>query len=304
MKLNTIVIRNTANKAILKARKHGPEIGLVFGVAGVVGSAIMACVATAKVVRIAEDSKYEKELLDIMKEDGDITEEEHKEQVNKLYIHTGIQTVKLYLPAVGLGVVSLASIISSHVVLKKRNASLGAAYIALDQGFKEYQKRVEERFGEDVEKEIRYGVKSEEVTEKTVSKNGKEKETKKTVKTFDPNDIGPYAVIFDSACTGWTKDPERNKAILLDCQAWANNKLQRKGVLLLNDVREMLGLEPTKAGMVIGWIYDLNNPNLQNHVDFGIWNVGCEATRRFVNGLEKNVILDFNVDGNVYEMLD
>ena len=304
MKLNKVVIRNAVNKAVLKTRKHGPEIGLVFGVAGVVGSTIMACVATAKVVRIAEDSKYKKEELDIQKADGDITEEEHKEQVDKLYIQTGIETIKLYLPAVGLGALSLASIISSHVVLQRRNASLGAAYIALDRGFKEYQKRVEERFGEDVERDIRYGIKEEEVTEKTVTKNGKEKETTKKVTTFNPSDLGPYARIFDSGCNGWTKDPNRNKDILLDCQNWANNKLQRKGRLLLNDVYEMLGFEPTKAGMVMGWLYDLDNPNLQNHVDFGLWNLESEASRRFINGLEQNVILDFNIDGNIYEMLD
>ena len=83
----------------------------------------------------------------------------------------------------------------------------------------------------------------------------------------------------------------------------ANQKLQTQGYLFLNDVYKMLGFKPTKAGHVVGWIYDEKHPIGDNYVDFGIYDIENEATRRFMNGLEQNVILDFNVDGNIYDLL-
>ena len=65
----------------------------------------------------------------------------------------------------------------------------------------------------------------------------------------------------------------------------------------------MRGFEPTKAGHVVGWLYDEKHPVCDNYVDFGIWDIDAEPTRRFINGLETNIILDFNVDGNIYEMM-
>ena len=59
----------------------------------------------------------------------------------------------------------------------------------------------------------------------------------------------------------------------------------------------MLGFPPIKAGQVVGWLYDCKNPNFKgdDFVDFGIFNVDYEPNRDFVNGYERNIILDFNV---------
>lgn len=71
----------------------------------------------------------------------------------------------------------------------------------------------------------------------------------------------------------------------------------------MNDVYKSLGLEPTKAGQVVGWIYDPENPDIDNYVDFGIYDVSNERKRAFVNGYERNILLDFNVDGNIWESM-
>lgn len=62
-------------------------------------------------------------------------------------------------------------------------------------------------------------------------------------------------------------------------------------------------MEPSKAGQVVGWVYDPENPNHNgdNWVDFGIYNIDKERNRAFVNGYERSILLDFNVDGYILD---
>lgn len=307
--LSTIktTVTKTYHTTKFKTKKHSPEIFMIFGICGVVGSTVMACKATMKLDETLKEKRDRiQEIHDFVDKNGyseEYTEKDMRQELTVTYVKGGLEIAKLYAPAVFLGVASISCIIGSHYILKKRNAALAAAYAAIDQGFKEYRKRVAERFGDEVEKEIRYGVKSEEIEEKKTTKSGKEKIEKKTVKSFDPNNLSEFAVVYDSGCIGWTKDPEYNKTFLKKQQAMANQKLQTQGYLFLNDVYKMLGFKPTKAGHVVGWIYDEKHPIGDNYVDFGIYDIENEATRRFMNGLEQNVILDFNVDGNIYNLL-
>lgn len=304
--IKTTVVK-TYHTTKFKTKKHSPEIFMIFGICGVVGSTVLACKATMKLDETLKEKRDRiREIHDFVDEHGyseEYTEKDMQQELTVTYIKGGLAVAKLYAPAVFLGVASISCIIGSHYILKKRNAALAAAYAAIDQGFKEYRKRVAERFGDEVEKEIRYGVKSQEIEEKKTTKSGKEKIEKKTVKSFDPNNLSEFAVVYDSGCIGWTKDPEYNKTFLKNQQAVANKKLQTQRYLFLNDVYKMLGFKPTKAGHVVGWIYDEKHPIGDNYVDFGIYDIENEATRRFMNGLEQNVILDFNVDGNIYDLL-
>ena len=122
---------------------------------------------------------------------------------------------------------------------------------------------------------------------------------KKNIQVVHDPLLSPYSIFFDESNPNWTKDPEYNKTFLLHKQRYANDLLKSKGFLFLNDVLEMIGAERTRAGQVVGWIYDVKNPNGDNYVDFGIDNVYREANRRFVNGFERSVLLDFNVDGEI-----
>ena len=175
--------------------------------------------------------------------------------------------------------------------------ALAAAYAAVDRGFKEYRGRVIERFGKELDRELRYNIKNKEIEETTVDGKGKEKVTKKNVEITDVDDPSDYAKFYDAGCTGWTKDPEANKIFLIQQQRYANERLKKRGVLSLNEVREMLGYSPIKAGQVVGWIYNCKDENYKgdDFVDFGIFNVDYEPNRDFVNGYERNIILDFNV---------
>ncbi len=311
MKTNILSnVGRTLNKVKFSAKKHSPEILIVAGVVGTVTSAVMACKATTKVGKIAEEHKYQINEVHEALETGvtnageSYSEEDSKKDLTIIYAQTGLKYVKLYAPAVILGALSLTAIISSNNILRKRNVALAAAYTAVDKSFKEYRGRVVERFGKDLDRELRHNIKAKEVEEKVVDENGKEKTVKKTVEVADPNGYSDYARFFDDGCTGWTKDAEFNLTFLKQQQAHANRLLQKNGYLFLNDVYEMLGIPKTKAGQVVGWIYDEKNPIGDNFVDFGIYDLYNEKAREFVNGLERTILLDFNVDGNVWELMD
>ena len=65
----------------------------------------------------------------------------------------------------------------------------------------------------------------------------------------------------------------------------------------------MLGFSSkTQIGQQAGWTYNKHNPNMQNgdgFVDFGIYDVNSLPKRDFINGYEKSIILDFNVEENI-----
>ena len=220
-----------------------------------------------------------------------------------MYVQTGVKVAKLYAPAVAVGALAITSVLSGHNIMRKRNAGLAAAYVALDKSFKDYRGRVVERFGKELDRELKYNIKSQELEETIVDEKGKEKTVKKTVGVVDPNEISDYAKFFDESCTGWSKDPEYNLLFLKKQQNWANDKLKAQGHLFLNEVYDMLGIDRTKYGNVVGWIYDEKNPNGDNFVDFGIYDIYSDRARAFVNGYERNILLDFNVDGPILDLI-
>ena len=292
-------------KAGFKVKKHSPEILVVVGVAGVVTSTVMACKATTKAGDILEEHKNQMNAIDqVVKMDrDDYTEEDHKKDTTIVYTQTAIKFVKLYSPSIMIGVLSLGCIIYSHNILTKRNAALAAAYATVDRGFKEYRGRVVERFGKELDHELRYNIKAQEFEKTEVDKKGNEKVVKETVNVADPNLYSDYARFFDDGCNGWSKDPEQSLTFLKCQQAYAKGKLKAEGYLFLNDVYKMLGIPATKAGQIVGWIYDEKNPIGDNFVDFGLYDMNKPVVRDFVNGYERTILLDFNVDGNILEMM-
>ena len=289
-------------KAGLKLKKHSPEILVVGGVVGLVASGVMACKATTKLSAILDDSKEQIELFDKVAANPEMVNEEYTvedaEKDKKIVkVQTAVKVAKLYAPAVAIGMVSIGAIFASNNIMRKRNVALGAAYATVDQAFKDYRNRVVDRFGEELDKELRYNLKTKEVKETVEDENGKKKTVKRNIKYMDSAMPSEFAVIYDDGCAGWTKDPEDNKFFLIQQQRYANERLKRRGYLSLNEVYELLGFPSTKAGQVVGWLYDCKDPNYKgdNFVDFGLYNVDCEPNRDFVNGYERNIILDFNV---------
>ena len=302
-------LTRTLNRTCLKIKKHSPEILLAAGTVGVVVSGVMACKATLKVNKILDESKQQIDTIHSVAADPNMAEkytaEDNKKDLAIVYTQTAVKMIKLYGPSVGLGVVSLGCMIGSNRILSKRNVALAAAYTAIDKSFKEYRGRVIERFGKQLDKELRYNIKAKEIEEVSKDENGHEVVKKEVVDVIDddPNTYSPYSIVFDDGNEGWAPDPERTKFFLIQQQNWANERLKSRGHLFLNEVYDMLGAKRTKAGAQVGWVYDEKNCEGDNFVDFGIFDTNSPNARDFVNGIEKVIVLDFNVDGYILDMI-
>lgn len=295
-------VNGVTSKAVMKLKKHSPEILVVAGIAGTVVSAVLACKVTTKVAEILDETKGTLDTIHEGMETGAIngqeyTNEDGKKDTVVVYAQTGMKLAKLYGPAIILGTLSITSILASNNILRKRNVALGAAYAAIDKSFKEYRGRVIERFGEQVDTELKYGIKAKKFEEIEVDpETGKEKKVKKTVMVADPNLQSDYAVYFDSKSRNYETNPYYNRMFLKSQQAFANDKLQTRGHLFLNEVLDDLDLPRTHAGQIVGWTKD--GPD--GYVNFRI----VEVERETEDGRhEPALLLDFNVEGNIWEKM-
>lgn len=295
-------VNGVASKTVMKLKKHSPEILVVAGIAGTVVSAVLACKATTKVAEILDETKGTLDTIHDGMETGAIngqeyTTEDGKKDTVVVYAQTGMKLAKLYAPAIILGTLSITSILASNNILRKRNVALGAAYAAIDKSFKEYRGRVIERFGEQVDTELKYGIKAKKFEEIEVDpETGKEKKVKKTVMVADPNLQSDYAVYFDSKSRNYETNPDYNRMFLKAQQAFANDKLQTRGHLFLNEVLDDLDLPRTPAGQIVGWTKD--GPD--GYVNFRI----VEVERETEDGRhEPALLLDFNVEGNIWKKM-
>lgn len=295
-------VNGVASKTVMKLKKHSPEILVVAGIAGTVVSAVLACKATTKVAEILDETNGTLDTIHEGMKTGAIngqeyTTEDGKKDTVVVYAQTGMKLAKLYGPAIILGTLSITSILASNNILRKRNVALGAAYAAIDKSFKEYRGRVIERFGEQVDTELKYGIKAKKFEEIEVDpETGKEKKVKKTVMVADPNLQSDYAVYFDSKSRNYETNPDYNRMFLKVQQAFANDKLQTRGHLFLNEVLDDLDLPRTPAGQIVGWTKD--GPD--GYVNFRI----VEVERETEDGRhEPALLLDFNVEGNIWEKM-
>ena len=292
-------------------KKHSPEILISFGVVGTIAGAIIACKASTKVGAILDDAKEQLNAVHDAKKKYVVNQSNHEDNVYSvddakkdtaiIYIQTGIKLVKLYIPAVTIGVLSLSCIIVSNDILRKRNIALAAAYSAIDTGFKEYRERVVNQFGEEIDKQLRHGIKAVEIEETSVDESGNETVTTKTIQTVQG--CSDYARYFEAGTTPyWEKESAYNDLFIEAQQNYANDRLKANGYLFLNDVYESLGFEKTKAGQIVGWVYDPEHPNGDNYIDFGMMNL-CRS-RYDSEEYYPTILLDFNVDGNILDLME
>lgn len=291
---------------VLTLKKYSPEILLGLGLAGGVTAAVMACKATSKMNDVVDEHNADMSVICAAETCRSEDDKEWAKDIRKhkadVYLKTAKETVKLYAPAVGVGAASIACILGSYGILHKRNVALVAAYSVLNERFTNYRQRVKDELGDDQDRHFLLGTKKEIIEVEEEGKNGKVKKVKQEIEVVNPYDLSQYAKCFDSSCINWENDPDYNKMFLTRQQNWANDKLKAQGHLFLNEVYDMLGFPRTKAGAIIGWVFDPAGDG-DNFVDFGIFNIYNETSRDFVNGYEKNIWLDFNVDGVIYDLI-
>lgn len=293
-------------KAKLTLKEHSPEILVVAGIAGGIGAAVMACKATLKVNEVLDETKENIEKIHAATETcvteagAEYTAEDSKKDLAIVYVQTGLKLAKLYGPAVLLGTASGISILAGHNILSKRHAAMSAAYTLVDKGYKEYRNRVVDRFGKDIDRELLTGVKAIEVEETVVDDKGKEKTVKKVVETVDCDILtSPYSFFYDDGCKGWEPNPEWNKNFLIQAQCFFNDRLKTVGYVYLNEILEYLGIPKTGMGQEVGWLLG----NGDDYIDFGLSDVNRRTVRDFVNGYEPTILLNFNVDGRISNLM-
>lgn len=112
----------------------------------------------------------------------------------------------------------------------------------------------------------------------------------------------PFAQVYNRHCKNYTRSPAMNLKYLKECQAKCNYILHKDGYLFLGDVFNIIGLPSIPNMDGIGWWIDPYDEN-SNYVDFGIYDHTKKTSRDFVNGLQPDIILDFNVDGRLTDYL-
>lgn len=306
MKKNELMtkVSGSVHKIGFELKKHSPEIFIAVGVVGTVASAVMACKATTKLNDILEESKEQIDAIHEAPQKEELKDKYDEDMMRKdlalVYFQTGVKVAKLYAPAVILGTLSITSIVASNNILRKRNVALAAAYATVDKGFKEYRERVVERYGEQVDYELTHNIKTKEITETVVDEKGKEKQVKKTVEVADPNVTNDYIKYFTRSNPYWDDTPDYVELFLRSQQNYANDRLKVDKVLTLNDVYDSLGFQKTKAGMVVGWVFDENNEDGDNFIEFNVRKVYIPNE---YGEEELAYAIDFNVDGNIYNKM-
>lgn len=322
MKKEEIMTKATQmlSKTAFKLKKASPTIMVVGAAIGGVTATVLACKATLKAQDILAEHKDSVEKIHEAKDKVDTgeiqlsegetyTEKDMKDDITKQYLKTGLKLAKVYAPAVGLGAASLGCMFGSHHIMTKRNATLTAAYIALEQTYNSYKNRVADRFGERVQHELEQNIKAVEVETKKVDENGME-EVIKEYKDIAEQADDSCSLIFDETVDTWQRDSDLNRNYLLLMESAANKRLRTQGHLFLNEVLSMIGTHGgqslrTPTGQIVGWIYDPNDTSLHNHVDFGITNYvpNNEALNSFIRGEERSVKLNFNCDGIIIDKI-
>lgn len=300
--MNLAAIKNTAIGIVGKGKfviqKYSPEILLGSGIVGVVSGTVLACKSTMKVDEVMET--YEEKIEKIEKASSlnleNYTDVDSKKDRLIAKTQLVMDFAKLYTPAVACEIGGIICICSSYGIMRKRNLALVAAYSAVQEAFDSYRKRIIDEFGEETDKLIRNGAHKEKMT--IVGEDGKKKKEDVIVGNDGWCPSG-YARFFDVGNPYWVKSAEKNMMFLTLQQSYFNDLLNIRGHVFLNEVYERLGLPHTQAGSIVGWKKGCGD----DYIDFGIFNAKNPSAVDFVNGFERSILLDFNVDGVIWNLI-
>lgn len=302
-----------AMKTAIKLKEVSPEIALVAGVLGIGAGVVLACKATLKMEDIleAQEEKLQQITEAVEDETVEYTKEDGDEYASKLKLKNTVDIVKAYTPSALCIVGSLCLIFVSHKILRDRNTALMGAYSALATAFAAYRKRVVEYDGKDQDMKYLYGDREPHMVEEVHKNEDGTEEVVLVEKGGEDRYLlgSPYARIFDSdhstVAYSIEQDPHNdlNFTVLKQAQSMFNNRLQMYGFVFLNDVLHHLGYEKVPEGQLVGW-RKLGNGD--GYIDFGIENCYVNPACRDIvekDGFTRKIILDFNVDGLIYDKI-
>ncbi len=293
MKIN---IKNFFGRIGQKVKDHRNDLFMIVGTAGILGGTVLLCKETLKAPAILDAYKEAKKELE---SEAEVSEEPiDKKELTKLRAKTAGKMVLNFLPG---GIVEVSGIgmqWNAYGNVKTACIGIGAAYAGLQSFVENYRAGVREKYGEDADKELAYGMHKETVVK--VAEDGTETTEEIEVYPEKQDDMPSiYARYFAYPdATAAEKSMTYNKHFLTSQEEAANRLLRAHKKVMLNDVYDMLGVRRSVAGNRVGWIYDKKAPIGDNRIDFRIQ----EVYRKDEDGeFEKVLMIDPNVDGPVEE---
>jgi len=257
-------VKAIINSFGLKCKKHSPEILMGVGIVGMITGTV---VAVKKTRRHLENQVIRDRAIEAVQEDSEkglITEEEAKEVVKKEVSKYVIEEVKVWAAPVLIEAGSIACIMASNYIMRKRIAGITAAFATVSTAYDTYRERVRERYGEEVDKSILLGEK--QVTIEKPDENGKIKKETVTVSDPDVSSIGRY---FTKSNSNWSDSESFLNNFFSMQMSYATDLLRAKGFVILNDLYKLLGFEmDTEEGIVVGKVYDRNKSMEENSITF------------------------------------
>lgn len=231
-----MTIDKLVKKAVHTLDVNSPTILTGIGVAGLITTVIFAIKDTIKATEVLHQEaefKYEQweentgEHRSAYPTDPFTTEE-----IINL-------TWKCYIPTVGMGTLTIASIIFANKINLRRNAALASLYSIAESTLREYQTKVVEQIGEKKEEKIQGEIAQEHIDQHPVND-----------KTVVLTGNGNYLCFDDFSSRYFRSDIEA----LRRAENKFNKELLREGWLGINEFYDQIGLEPIELGDEFGWI--------------------------------------------------
>lgn len=282
-------VKTGVSTIYLKGKKYLPEIMLAGGVITGIAALGMTVRATFKMA----------DKLNEIEENGEVD----KKEIAK-------EAVKTYAIPASLAVTSTGLYIASFSKMKARYIGMLGLYNAVSISFESYRNRVINDVGFAKDEEYLYGIEKETIDKIEVDENGKKKKVKEE-QEFIKGEVpflSPYSIIwgptFSDGSKNWNWDENNNfnYMFLKAKESECNDLFKSRPVphLFLNEVYDAIGYPHTKEGALVGWCLG----NGDNVVDFGLYNNETEKVKRFVKDDKGKIVLDFNVDGVIIDLID
>lgn len=197
------------NKAQLFLKANSPTMLTVIGSMGIVSTAVLSVMGTPKAMKLISDAEYEKN--------------------DELTIPETIKAAwTAYIPAAISCIATIACVAGANYLNIKKQQSLTSAYMLLDNAFKEYRKRMTEKYGDEPEEIYK------EVTREQFEKMDIYKETL----FFEFNSLTFF---------------EANIHTVLQAECKALLQFDKYGHLSINEYFSYLNIDPPPFGGAIGW---------------------------------------------------
>lgn len=213
--------------ARLFVKRNASTILTGLGSIGVIATTITAVKATPKALRLIEDAETEK---------GDELTKWEK-------VKTAGPT---YVPAIILGSVTVASIVSANILNKRTQASIMSAYALLDQSYKDYRRKLKELYGEETHQEIVEALAIEKAETTYINSSY----FASNCNLAAENRSSETKIFYDEYSQRFF---ETTIEQVMDAEYHLNRNYILRGYTVLNELYDFLGLEPTDAGSIMGW---------------------------------------------------